>query len=357
MANPEHLRALKRGVDDWNEWVRLQRISGKASGIRHPGAKIGASSFWADLSEADLQGADLYQGKPGSGWTGIDLVGADLRNSNLKSIKLAWANLTGATLAGAELSGANLMSARFHGANLSGVNLSGALLGGADLLHANLRGACLNRTYFYETNFSDTDLTDTTGLQDCRYAGPCTVDHRTLFNYAPLPIAFLRGCGLPGILLDYLPSLRTTAIELHSCFISYSSKDEEIAKRLYTELQSKGVRCWFAPEDLKIGDEFRTRIEESIRICEKLLIVLSENSINSEWVKTEVEAAYEKEIRQKKLVLFPIRLDDSVMETDQAWAAHIRRTRHIGDFCNWKDYDSFRTAFDCLLRDLKANEK
>ncbi len=70
-----------------------------------------------------------------------------------------------------------------------------------------------------------------------------------------------------------------------------------------------------------------------------------------------MEAALEKERKQSgKLVLFPIRLDDAVMETDQAWAASLRRTRHIGDFRNWKDHDAFKTAFERLLRDLKARE-
>ena len=81
---------------------------------------------------------------------------------------------------------------------------------------------------------------------------------------------------------------------------------------------------------------------------------LSENSIRSPWVEEEVEAALEKERKQNKLVLFPIRLDDAVMETDQAWAASLRRTRHIGDFLTWKDHDQYQKSFDRLLRDLKA---
>ncbi len=53
-------------------------------------------------------------------------------------------------------------------------------------------------------------------------------------------------------------------------------------------------------------------------------------------------------------MLFPVRLDDIIWVTDQAWAADIRRTRHIGDFCRWKDHDAYRNVFDRLLRDLKA---
>ena len=123
---------------------------------------------------------------------------------------------------------------------------------------------------------------------------------------------------------------------------------------LHADLQQKGVRCWFAPEDLKIGDKFRMRIDESIRVYDKLMVILSENSIRSPWVEEEVEAALEKKRKQDKLVLFPIRLDDAVMETEQAWASNLRRTRHIGDFRAWKDHDRYQKSFDRLLRDLKA---
>ena len=174
-----------------------------------------------------------------------------------------------------------------------------------------------------------------------------------------------------------MKSLVGKALEFYSCFISYSSQDDAFAERLHADLQQKGVRCWFAPEDLKIGDKFRTRIDESIRIYDKLMVVLSENSIRSCWVEEEVEAAFEKEgkktgdgirdtgqgegpgalANQRKpssTVLFPITLDDAVMETDQAWAASLRRTRHIGDFRAWKDHDQYQKSFERLLRDLKA---
>lgn len=84
----------------------------------------------------------------------------------------------------------------------------------------------------------------------------------------------------------------------------------------------------------------------------RLTVLLSEHSVNSVWVEKEVETAFEKERQQNRIVLFPIRLDDAVMETKQAWAADIRRTRHIGDFRDWKDPDSYKKAFERLLRCL-----
>src|SRR6266700_1127588 len=113
-------------------------------------------------------------------------------------------------------------------------------------------------------------------------------------------------------------------IHYYSLFISYSSNDEILAHRLHADLQAHGVRCWFAPEDLKIGNKFRQHIDEAIHLQDKLLLLLSEYSIASTWVENEVEAALENEDRQQREVLFPVRLDDAVMQASKAWAATLR---------------------------------
>lgn len=172
-----------------------------------------------------------------------------------------------------------------------------------------------------------------------------------------IPEVFLRGAGVPDSFIENMASLVGKPIEFYSCFISYSSKDQMFAERLHNDLQGEGVRCWFAPEDMRIGDRIRPTIDQAIRSYDKLLIVLSEHSIDSDWVEKEVEAAFEEERKREKTMLFPIRLDSAVMETDQAWAADIRRIRHIGDFTHWKDHEAYQKAFERLLRDLKAEEE
>ena len=59
--------------------------------------------------------------------------------------------------------------------------------------------------------------------------------------------------------------------------------------------------------------------------------------------------------KENRLLLFPVTLDDAVMDTDVAWAAEIRRTRHIGDFRDWNNHDAYQKSLDRLLRDLKAS--
>jgi uncharacterized protein YjbI with pentapeptide repeats len=311
VANEEHVKILKQGGHKWwNEWRRT-----------NPGIR------------PDLYGADLRRGR--------------LHNSNLRGADLGHALLTGAYLgfanmSRADLSGASLGSAYLDRANLSGANLSGAYLTGAHFGEAILS----------DTIISNVDLTGVIGLEYCRHSGPSTIDHRTLQRSGSLPIPFLRGIGLPDSFIEYLPSLLNQAIQYYSCFISYSSVDDEFAKRIYADLQNKGVRCWFAPHDLPIGEDILEGIDAGVRLRDKVVLILSEHSIRSGWVKDEVTAAFEEERKREQRVVFPLRLDDAVMKTAEAWAAKLR-ARNIGDFLRWKDHDAYKKSFERVLRDLK----
>jgi len=62
----------------------------------------------------------------------------------------------------------------------------------------------------------------------------------------------------------------------------------------------------------------------------------------------------EREREQKRTMLFPIGLDNAVMDLKTGWPADIRRTRHLGDFRHWNEHAAYLKAFERLLRDLKA---
>ena len=121
----------------------------------------------------------------------------------------------------------------------------------------------------------------------------------------------------------------------------------------------------FAPEDMKAGRKLHEQIETAIRIFDKLLIVLSEASLQSEWVMTELRKAFKAERREGRRKLFPVRLVD--METIRAWEcfdadsgkdlATELREYFIPDFSDWKNHDAFESAFARLLQDLRADER
>lgn len=336
-----HLEILKQGVQVWNQW-------------RADSPEIKPDLMWANLSRVDLREANLR---------GAYLNGANLRGANLSRVDLLSADLGGADLSEAILTEANLRETYFNGAYLNGANLreanlSGAYLSGADLREADLGGADLTEAKVSRTDFGGVDLSNVKGLERIQHLGPSMVGIDTVHrSYGKIPVRFLRGAGMPDTFIEYTHSLAGSAFHYHSCFISYSSKDQGFADRIYSDLQDNGVRCWFAPEDLKIGDKFRQRIDDAIRLHDKLLVVLSEASVNSGWVEEEVQAALAREKKESKLVLFPVRLDDAVLNTDKAWAATLQRMRHIGDFSNWKDHNSYQKSFQRLLRDLQGNRE
>ena len=308
----------------------------------------GARLSGANLSGADLSSADLNS----AGLRGADLSGAPLSGTTLNHADLSGANLSGADLSGAHLSGAHLSGADLNGADLSGANLNGADLSGANLRGANLRGANLTKVSLYETILANLDLTSVIGLDTCRHHGPSVIDHRTFQKFSRLPTLFLRGIGLPDGLIEYLPALFDQAIQYYSCFISYSTKDQDFAERIHADLQHTGVRCWFAPHDMPIGGKIIDEIDAAIRGRDKVLLILSEHSIKSDWVEDEVTRAFEEERKRGQTVLFPISLDDGMMATNEAWAATLR-ARHIGDFQCRKDHDAYKESFERVMRDLR----
>lgn len=307
MGNEENLKILKQGVKVWNQW----RANSKAP--------------MANLSDADLSGAEL--------------AGANFKRTSLNGVDLSGANLDGADFTAASLVKADLSAATLHLAVFQECNLRDA-----NFRDANLAG----------TIFADVDLTDVIGLDSCQYAHPCIVDHQTITQSKGVPIVFWRGCGLPDVLIGSIASLTSDAIEFHSCFITYSSKDQDFAKQLHADLQDIGVRCWFAPHDPPIGKRGLDGLDVAFGLRDKVILILSEAAIAGDWLEDEVTLLVEEERQRKKEVLIPVRLDDAVIETCKPWANNLR-ARNVGDFTRWKEHDAYTVAFERVVSELKAD--
>ncbi len=379
MANQEQLDRLQQGVEKWNTWrTQHEEIDVDLSGAKLGGAKLGGAKLGgADLSRSNFSGADLS----GADLSRADLSRAHLRETNLRNANLiiaslnnvdliranlvsaflSGADLVNALLSGADLSGAILNRTDLSGAILDGAILDGAILDGADLRGAilngaDLRGAILNGATIGRTIFGNIDLRMVKGLETVIHRGPSEISTSTLSrSQGHIPKAFLRGVGLDDPTINFARALINNSMEYYTCFISYSSKDQAFAEQLHTNLQNEGIRCWFAPEGVKISEKFKQRIDESIRQYDKLLLVLSEHSVNSQWIENEVETAFKKEHQYNAQALFPIKLDEAVMQISKAWAANLRRERDTVDFVYWKERDEFFKSFKQLIRDLKAN--
>jgi uncharacterized protein YjbI with pentapeptide repeats len=341
MASRKQLSILKQGVEVWNIWRETNHRAGR------PGW------FEVDLRRARLRSGQFWE---------INFHEADLRGVDLREARLHEANLSRANLAGANLSNADLSEANLSRADLTDADLAGAILWGAYLSRAKVQNINASGMVLAETTLVDLDFSTASGLDSIKYKGPSHVDLNTIKTIpSRYRDAFLRGCGLPDIYIEFLPSI-LDAIQFYSCFISYSTADQAFADRLHADLQANGVRCWFAPHNVRSGNKLHEQIDEAIRLYDRLLLILSEASMNSEWVGTEIAYARQKEQRERRKALFPIGVVP--FERIQEWkcfdadngkdSAREVREYFIPDFSNWKDHDEYKQAFYRLLRDLKA---
>jgi len=356
MADANHLKILSKGTLVWNEW-RARR------------ADVIPDLSNADLSETDFRGIRF----DAANLTGADLSrsllvraycnGTNLVNAQLGDAVLGHANLNGADLTRACLKGARLDEAILNVANLTETDLRMADLMGADLSEAKLHGADMTDAVLGFTTFGDVDLSEVRGLEGARHEGPSTIGIDTIYrSHGKIPELFLRGAGVPDDFITYMKSLVGTSVEYYSCFISYSGRDQCFVERLYSDLQTKGVRCWFAPRDAKAGDKLYEQIDQAIRMHDRVLLVLSPSSMNSDWVKHEISRARRRERQERKRVLFPVSLVSfDILKKWECFDADAKkdsaqeiREYLIPDFTKWKNHDSYQKALGKLLRDLRG---
>ncbi len=101
-------------------------------------------------------------------------------------------------------------------------------------------------------------------------------------------------------------------------FISYSREDTTQQHRVVTELRARGINLWVDIENLIPGSPaWEREIERSIRGASGVIVLLSPDSNNSEWVRREITFADENNKRIFPVLIFgneensiPLRLSD-----------------------------------------------
>ena len=94
----------------------------------------------------------------------------------------------------------------------------------------------------------------------------------------------------------------------HDVFISYSSKNKQVADAVVHYLEENKIRCWVAPRDIPPGSEYGDVIIEAIKTTRVFVLLYSESSIVSPWVKSETNraVAYGK-------VIIPFKMDEAIV--------------------------------------------
>src|SRR6266481_4490208 len=115
-----------------------------------------------------------------------------------------------------------------------------------------------------------------------------------------------------------------------SIFLSHNHRDREFTRRLGNWLRNYGARVWIDEAEMKVGDSLLQKIESGIAGAEFLGVVLSPNSIKSEWVRRELEIALTDEIGGRRAKVLPL----------------LHRTCEMPGFLRGKVYADFRKKKD-----------
>jgi len=388
MANNEALEILKRGGRAWNDWLHEKFGSAKdwksylesldamdickdlenvildgydlkgadLSSANLRGASLVAANLkHADLSAADLQGACLREAN--LSWA--SLVEADLKRTDLTQAQLAFSIVSDADVSYAKLCGAELCSTRFGGVKMRGTDLGNADLTGTIFENCDFNDTDVSGALLGSTIFVNVDLRGLRGLATVERGGPSNIAIDTLYRSSGgISEEFLKATGVPEALITYLPSLVSSPMEFYSCFLSHSGKDRLFCDQLSANLRAKNVRVWYFPDDARWGRSVWREIDRSIVTYDKLIVVCSADSLESAPVQREIERALQREDRDKRDILFPVRLDDYLFTK---WE-HPRKAdviaKVVGDFRGWSlDPQKFIAAFERLIAALEATDR
>lgn len=107
-------------------------------------------------------------------------------------------------------------------------------------------------------------------------------------------------------IIDYLNKTLVSRKEsAPDLFISYSSKQYEIAENIFNHLTGNGFSCWMAPESIPTGSSYQEEIPLALNQISSLILLLTHDAEKSRWVQKEVGTAIGANKR-----IYPLQLED-----------------------------------------------
>lgn len=93
-------------------------------------------------------------------------------------------------------------------------------------------------------------------------------------------------------------------------FLSHSSRDKPFIRQLASDLTKNGISVWLDEREIRVGDSIPDKVGQGLAESDFFLIALSENSVDSAWVKKELNQALVAEIEKRKTHILPLKLSE-----------------------------------------------
>jgi TIR domain len=132
-------------------------------------------------------------------------------------------------------------------------------------------------------------------------------------------------------------------------FISYSSKDQDIAETIYRALEARGRDCWIACRDVQPGENYQEAIVRALRDAKVMLLVFTSNANNSDEIKKELVLA-----GRHRVTVVPVRVEDVV--PNDAFTYELATRQWIDLFKDWeRQIDTLANRLGDILQTEKPS--
>ena len=90
-------------------------------------------------------------------------------------------------------------------------------------------------------------------------------------------------------------------------FLSYSSTDAELARRLALDLRSVNIDVWLDQWQLGVGEEIAQKIDKGVEQADFVIVLLTRASVASKWVQHEWRQKVLNEAQTQRVAVIPVR--------------------------------------------------
>ena len=126
--------------------------------------------------------------------------------------------------------------------------------------------------------------------------------------------------------------MRDSVKSVPKVFLSYASEDRELAKRIAEGFTKNSIDTWWDEWEIRAGDSIRQKIDEGLRDCTHFVVLLTPNSIDKPWVKTEIDAGFIQDVDDKAKFI-PLRSNLPVEHLSDLLRS--RRSPELSDDLEW----------------------
>jgi hypothetical protein len=98
-------------------------------------------------------------------------------------------------------------------------------------------------------------------------------------------------------------------------FISHSSKDDALAGKIVSYLESAGFDVWYDKQEIMPGDNWADKIAQGLRESDAMVVLLTENALGSDFMRRDIDFALSQKPFRRRVV--PVFVGDSKTRRDE----------------------------------------